>query len=72
MGKDEKKKQKTELGTMAGMVRMAEAGALRAEQRATKATADALASRAFADGLRKQATAAHDAAVKEAQARHGK
>lgn len=72
MSKAEKKQQKAELGTMAGMVRMAEAAADRAEQRATKAAAEATGARAFAAGLRKQAEEAHAAAVLDAQARHGK
>jgi hypothetical protein len=71
MGKDQKKAMKAELGTMAGMVRMAEASAERAEARATKAIAEAHAARAFSDGLRKQAEEAHTAAIKEAQKRHG-
>jgi hypothetical protein len=72
MGKDQKKAMKAELGTMAGMVRMAEASADRAEARAIKAANEATAARAFSNGLRKQAEEAHAAAVKEAQARHGK
>lgn len=72
MGKDEKKKQKAELGTMAGMVRMAEATADRADARLVKAQAEAVAAREFAKGLRKQAEDAHAAGIKEAQARHGK
>ncbi len=71
MGKDEKKKQKAELGTMAGMVRMAEAAADRADARAQKAQAEAAAARAFAAGLRKQAEDAHAAAIASAQKRHG-
>lgn len=69
MGKDQKKAMKKELGTAAGMVRMAEAAADRAEARATKATQEAVAARAFANGLRKQAEEAHAAAIVEAQAR---
>lgn len=71
MGKDEKKKQKAELGTMAGMVRMAEAAADRAEARLKKAQAEATAARTFATGLRKQAEDAHTAAIAAAQKRLG-
>lgn len=72
MGKDQKKAMKLELGKAAGMVRMAEAAADRAEARLVKATAEATAARAFANGLRKQAEEAHTDAIKAAQARHGK
>jgi len=72
MSKAEKKQQKAELGTMAGMVRMAEAAAERAEARAVKAQAEATAARSFAAGLRKQAEDAHTAAIASAQQRHGK
>ena len=72
MGKDQKKAMKAELGTMAGMVRMAEAAADRADARLIKAQAEATSARDFATGLRKQAEIAHANAVKEAQTRHGK
>lgn len=71
MGKNEKKAMKAELGTMAGMVRMAEASAYRAEQRAGKAQAEWVSALSFATKLREQAEAAHTAAKAEAQARHG-
>lgn len=70
MSKTEKKAMKAELGTMAGMVRMAEASAERAEARAVKAAGEATAAREFANTIRKQAEGAKVAAITDAKKRH--